>query len=134
MSSQSIQNRGSDSEAGQPSQGIRSVVTLVLFFHLFCAFALLVAGQIPTNRDDGALLAQKLARRMSAYGQLLNFDTSARFYLTQHTPDDENLRLESLPAGASPTDSAAWISLTTGTKGTLPYLRNQNLADTIAYF
>jgi hypothetical protein len=127
-------SNGTDADAGQPSQGVRSVITLLLFFHLFSAFGLLVAGQIPVNRDDGRLLAQRFSQAFSPYGQLLNIESRARFYLTHGTSDDVDHRLEYLPEGASPSDQNAWVLVTNGPQGTLPHLRLQYLTDTIAYY
>lgn len=91
--------------SGGPSQGLRSVVSLVLFIHLFCVFAALSSNYYPSD------LQREFLARLRIYTQLFNFDLFVPYNLTMAEPVDSNHRVEVLPTGADETDANAWLAL-----------------------
>lgn len=118
-----------DAPDGLPSQGVRTVVSLLLVFHLF---ALLVA--IGSNSGDLSSSLQLQLRRVPLlmnYLQFLDMDLSYNFALTQDTilDIDHAVTVEfSLPDGGSEQVSLPDDSMWPGTR----YRRYQRLAENMA--
>lgn len=118
-----------DATDGLPSQGVRTVVSLLLVFHLF---GLLVA--IASNNGDLSSALQLQLRRVPLlmnYLQFLDMDLSYDFALTQDTifNIDHAVSVEvSLPDGGSEQVNLPDDSTWPGTR----YRRYQNLAENMA--
>jgi hypothetical protein len=122
------QRGGVDAEASE-RELVRSLISLVLFLHLFCIVISLSANLFPSA------LQWKLLRLFAPYAQLLNFDLSrtpyerTAFQLIAPTVDDMDYRLEILPQGADPEDATAWVNLSDDARrGTPEYERYRRLA------
>lgn len=114
------------------SPQVRSLISLLLFMHLFCVFFCLFSVYAPSR------FQQRLLGVLSPYTQSMNIDLDyAPYYLTRDTLLDETFnqfqereyRVEVLPQGADPMDSSSWIKLGGEWWGTGPsYRRLQRLA------
>jgi hypothetical protein len=114
------------------SPQVRSLISLLLFMHLFCVFFCLFSVYAPSR------FQQRLLGVLSPYTQSMNIDLDyAPYYLTRDTLLDETFntfqereyRVEVLPHGADATDAASWIKLGENWWGTGPsYRRLQRLA------
>ncbi len=124
-------HRGKTGDGGQPDREIvQSLISLVLFLHLFCVFILLSANLFPSA------LQWKLQRLFAPYAQLLNFDLNRTpFHLTHAALEDTDCRIEVLPVGADAKDPAQWHVLPDrGLLGSPRYQRYQRLARLLAFF
>ena len=112
-----------------PSQGVRTAVSLALFIHLFCVFVALATNNSPSQ------LSLSFLRITRIYTQLLNFDLTVPYYLTQSRAVDVDHRVEVLPSGANENDSAAWHALPDrGVRGGERRLRYERLGEILDLF
>lgn len=118
---------------GWPHPQTRTIVSLLLFFHLFLALSALFASQAPPGIDM-ATLKDRLVRRMRFYTQLFNFESFAPLYLTHGTADDVDFRIESRNTDKPADEPRSWQLFQEGWRGTERYARYQRLAALLAYF
>ena len=134
----------------QPSQGVRTALSLLLFVHLFC-----VLSAVGSNHQTQSPLQQRLLLKLRFYTQLLNFDLgNTPYHLTSGELDADHLvelqlidaggesetivlpggpaRAE--PRGEAPTGGAIAGTFRTGPRSGNRYKRFQLLADRMAYF
>ena len=109
---------------GFPDSTTRSVVSVVLFAHLFVVLAALYGGLSP-GRDGDQNLKERLREVVAPYTQSLNFDTTARFHLTHATADDVDCRIEYLPKTGDPNTATDWVILESGIRGSEQRQRHQ---------
>lgn len=116
-----------------PPATVRTTISLVLFAHFFSVFVAIYGGISP-GRDGDQNLKERLRGVVAPYSQALNFESTARFYLTHATAEDAEYRIEYLPEGADPTDNRQWKILTVGQPGTERFHRQQRLAEILGGF
>lgn len=116
---------------GFPDSTTRSVVSVILFAHLFVVLAALCGGLSP-GRDGDQNLKERLREVVAPYSQSLNFDTTARYYLTHATADDVDCRIEYLPKAGDPNTATDWVILESGIPGSEQRQRYQRLAEILA--
>jgi hypothetical protein len=108
--------------------GTQSLLSLLIFCHLFCVLVALSGSLMPSA------LQSRLLRLFSPYTQLLNFDLNyTPMHLTQGTLEDVDHQLEVLPAGQDENDGSAWIALPeAGPRHGERYQRYERLAAAMA--
>ncbi|MEQ8785504.1 MAG: hypothetical protein RIC55_04365 [Pirellulaceae bacterium] len=108
----------------------RAVASLLIFIHFFCVF---VAMSANFNRSP---LQVRVADTLSIYTEPLNLELLAvPYHLTHADEPDVDHRLEILPQGKDPADSANWIVLPAGgVHGSDSSRRYQQIAATLATF
>jgi hypothetical protein len=113
-----------------PGEGTRSVVSLLIFVHLFLV-AICFSGNVAANRSP---LQSRLIYFSQAYVQPLNLNPDdTAYHLTHGRLEDVDHRLEVLPEGADGSDPRAWIVLPdVGRRSSERYKRYQRLAKTMA--
>jgi hypothetical protein len=120
---------------------LRSIVSFVIFVHLFCVFVALSANSIRVSE-----LHSTLAALLGRYTQALNLeppfshDPNANlnevvpYFLTYAREEDVDHRLEVLPAGSDPAANENWIVLPGDEfRGGEQYKRYQRLARLLAF-
>ena len=111
---------------GAPSEGVRTVVSLLLFIHLFCVFVALCANYEPSG------LQVRFLRVVRAYTQLLNFDLNQTPYqLTHAEAIDVDHRIEVLPADSDENDPTAWRRIVSGHPAGERYKRYERLGEIV---
>ncbi len=110
---------------------VRTVVSLAVLIHFFAVFAALY-GSLAPGRDGDRNLKERLRGVVTPYSQLLNYDSTARFFLTHATADDVDCRLEYLPKSIAATDNAPWVPVAQGVRGSDRFQRFQRLAEILA--
>lgn len=118
---------------GVPPSSVRTVVSVVLFAHLFVVFVALYGGLSP-GRDGDRNLKERLREVVAPYSQPLNIDTTARFHLTHASGDDVDCRIEYLPKDGDANDATDWVVLEAGIRGSEQRQRYQRLAEILAGF
>lgn len=118
-------------DAFLPNQTARTVVSLVVFMHLFCVWAALYGGQSNSAPQDDTL-KDRLRTKLAFYAQTLGFETTARFDLTQGTILDVDHRVEFLLEGKDAAVDANWELLRSGVRGGDRFTRYLRFADTTA--
>lgn len=116
--------------AGAPlGAGTQSLLSLLIFCHLFCVLVALSGNLLPSA------LQSRLLRFFSPYTQLLNFDLNyTPMHLTHGSLDDVDHRLEVLRVGEDENDASAWIALPeAGPRRGERYQRYQRLAAAMAF-
>lgn len=110
---------------GAPSELVRSVVSLMLFMHLFCVFVALTANYAASD------LQSRILSVLRFYTQTLNFDLNQTPYqLTHAEPIDVDHRIEVLPAEMDENDPLAWFELSAeGFRGGERQKRYQRLGE-----
>jgi hypothetical protein len=108
----------------------RTVVSLLIFIHLCCVFAVMAAN---IKRSP---LETRIAETLAVYTQPLNFELmSVPYHLTHAEEADVDHRLEILPQGKDPAVSESWIVLPSGgVHGSDRARRYQQIAATLAFF
>jgi len=108
----------------------RTVVSLAIFIHLCCVFAVMAAN---IKRSP---LETRIAETLAVYTQPLNFELmSVPYHLTHAEEADVDHRLEILPQGKDPAVSENWIVLPAGgVHGSDRARRYQQIAATLAFF
>jgi hypothetical protein len=106
---------------GAPSEGMRNIISLLLFIHLFCVFVALCASHATSA------LESRFLGVIGFYCQTLNFDFRpipnvvqyvSPYRLTHGEEIDVDHLIEVLPEGQDESDAAAWIELSnTGMRG-----------------
>ena len=114
------------------SSNLRSIISLLLFMHLFCVFFCIFSVYPPSR------FQQRLLSVLTPYAQLTNIDLdNAPYYLTREILLEETFdqfrereyRAEVLPQGNDPSDPSGWIQLGSSWWATGPaYRRLQQLA------
>ena len=108
----------------------RPVLSLLLFIHLFFVTIALAGNHFPSALEG------RLVGLFSPYLRTLNFDLNfTPYYLTLGTVDDQDHRIEVLPAGEDPANNAQWVRVSdTHWRGGERYHRYQRLAASMAFF
>jgi len=129
MTSKSASSPPNSAASSGPSQGVRSIVSLVLFLHLFCVFVALSTVYAPSE------LSLSFLRILRPYTQLLNFDLFVSYQLTIEAPVDVDHRIEVLPARKDENDALAWRVLPdVGLRGGERRLRYERLGELMDLF
>jgi hypothetical protein len=111
-----------------PAPTVRTIVSLLLFIHLFCVVLSLTSNLVRST------LQSRVLRVLAPYTDLLNINLDfTPYYLThgpQITVDD---RIELLPEGKDPQNPEDWLVLPdVGSKAGERYKRYQRLATLMA--
>lgn len=114
---------------GTPQGGLRTVLTLLLIFHIF-----LVGASISSNYAPSDLQFQ-IVSRFKPYTRLFNFDLNfTPYHLTHATEADVDHRMEILPEGKDERMASDWLALPDrGFRGGDAYKRYQRLGATWAF-
>ncbi len=111
------------------SETARSVVSILLFVHLFVIFVCLSANLSPSA------LQQRLLGVFEPYAELLNFDIGGtRLFLTHGSVRDVDHGIDVLRPSAGNSEAEEWESISRGIRGGERRHRYQRLADTLAAF
>lgn len=128
-------------EARLPSDGVRSILSLLLIIHLFCALVGVCYVAQPSSP-----LHRRLLTFFGPYIELFNFDVDATpYYQTSYVDPGEEFaefvdesagsRIEILPVGKDEADSQQWVSYPdVGFRGGERYKRYQRLARRVTEF
>ena len=118
----------SDESIGLPESALRTVVSLVLFIHLFLVFLCL------TSNLSISMVQSRLLGVFGPYTQFLNLDLNfTPYHLTHATINDVDHRIEVLPKGADENDDEQWTVLPdVGLQGSDRRQRYQRLAHVLS--
>jgi len=108
---------------GMPEEWIRTLLSLVIFIHLFCCGVAMCANFGRSGLQD------RLLDVLAPYMQFVHQDLGySQYYLTNGYPDSDAF-LEFQPVDATGKNAGEVVRLpSTGLPGTLPYAREQQLA------
>lgn len=127
--------QGDDPATSQPSETLKSIVSLLLVIHFFCVFVGITCVAPPFSPFQA-----RLRYVLWPYTQLLSFDLESKpYYLTYYSDPgveaeefmdpNADFRVEVLPADKDPDDAANWLLLNdTGMRGGERQKRYQRLA------
>jgi hypothetical protein len=109
------------------SETTRTIVSLLLFVHLFCLFVVLSANLVPSP------LQRQLVSAVATYARLLNFDPNfTRYHLTHGVEDDDDHFVE-VSLAESPDAPLARLPAV-GLRSGLRSRRYQTLAAALAFY
>jgi hypothetical protein len=121
--------RVANSRPEAAESGSHPVLSLLLFFHLFCVAVALSGNHFPSA------LQIRLIDLFAPYLRSLNFDLNyTPYHLTLGTIDDQDHRIEVLPAGGDEQSAEAWLGVPDKARRGERYRRYQRLAAAMGFF
>lgn len=129
MRKESPSAESDETSPGMPEEWVRSVLSLVIFIHLFCCGVAMCANFGRSGLED------RLLDVLAPYMQFVHQDLGyAQYQLTNGYPDSDAF-LEFQPVDATGKNAGDLVRLpSSGLPGTLPYAREQQLAARMAQY